>query len=136
MNPAIRGSYASSMGETASEYSLNSLTQLVRAFAEARDWGQFHSPRNLVLALVGEVGELASEFQWLSDDMISSKIDDKEFIRSVGAELADVFSYLLRLSDVLGIELADELRKKMAINEVRYPADRSRGSSDKYTSYE
>ena len=114
------------MGETASEYSLNSLTQLVRAFAEARDWGQFHSPRNLVLALVGEVGELASEFQWLSDDMISSKIDDKEFIRSVGAELADV----------LGIDLADELRKKMAINEVRYPTDRSRGSSDKYTSYE
>jgi dCTP diphosphatase len=115
---------------------LKELQTLVGEFARERDWGQFHLPRNLVLALVGEVGELASEFQWLSDDMIAAKLEDGNFVGSIGAELADVLSYLLRLSDVLGIDLADELRKKIAVNEVRYPADKSRGSSDKYTSYE
>jgi dCTP diphosphatase len=112
------------------------LTIEFRQFVDSRDWGQFHSPRNLVLALVGEVGELAAEFQWTDDVEVPRMLVDDGFRKSVGSELADVFGYLLRLADVLQIDLADELRKKIAINEVRYPADKSRGSSDKYTSYE
>jgi dCTP diphosphatase len=112
------------------------LTIEFRQFVDSRDWGQFHSPRNLVLALVGEVGELAAEFQWTDDVEVPGMLADDGFRKSVGSELADVFGYLLRLADVLQIDLADELRKKIAINEVRYPADKSRGSSDKYTSYE
>jgi NTP pyrophosphatase (non-canonical NTP hydrolase) len=112
------------------------LTIEFRQFVDSRDWGQFHSPRNLVLALVGEVGELAAEFQWTDDVEVPGMLVDDGFRKSVGSELADVFGYLLRLADVLQIDLADELRKKIAINEVRYPADKSRGSSDKYTSYE
>ena len=108
----------------------------LREFAVARDWEQFHSVRNLILALVGEVGELAAEFQWISDDDIANALQDSSKRESVGSEIADVFIYLLRLSDITGIDLAEELKKKLAINEERYPADRAKGSAAKYTAYE
>jgi dCTP diphosphatase len=118
------------------ESSVAELTTLVRSFAESRDWQQFHTARNLVLALVGETGELAAEFQWISDDNIVIALQDTDKREAVGSELADVFIYLLRLSDVIGIDLAEELKKKIAINEERYPADRAKGSAAKYTAYE
>jgi dCTP diphosphatase len=108
----------------------------VRAFADNRDWQQFHTARNLVLALVGETGELAAEFQWISDDNIVSVLQDADKREAVGSELADVFIYLLRLADVTGIDLAVELKKKIAINEKRYPVDKAKGSAAKYTAYE
>ena len=108
----------------------------LREFAVARDWGQFHSVRNLILALVGEVGELAAEFQWISDDDIAKALQVSDKRASVGSEIADVFIYLLRLSDITGIDLAEELTKKLAINEERYPPDKARGSAAKYTAYE
>ena len=108
----------------------------LREFAVARDWEQFHSVRNLILALVGEVGELAAEFQWISDEDIANALQDSSKRESVGSEIADVFIYLLRLSDITGIDLAEELKKKLAINEERYPADRAKGSAAKYTAYE
>ncbi len=108
----------------------------LREFAVARDWQQFHSVRNLVLALVGEVGELAAEFQWISDDDIARALQDSDKRESVGSEFADVFIYLLRLSDITGIDLAEELKKKLAVNEERYPADKAKGSAAKYTAYE
>ena len=108
----------------------------LREFAVARDWEQFHSVRNLILALVGEVGELAAEFQWISDDDIAKALQDSDKRESVGSEIADVFIYLLRLSDITGIDLAEELKKKLAINEERYPADKAKGSAAKYTAYE
>ena len=108
----------------------------LREFAVARDWEQFHSVRNLILALVGEVGELAAEFQWISDDDIAKALQDSDKRESVGSEIADVFIYLLRLSDITGIDLVEELKKKLAINEERYPADRAKGSAAKYTAYE
>lgn len=108
----------------------------LREFAVARDWQQFHSVRNLVLALVGEVGELAAEFQWISDDDIARALQDGDKRESVGSEFADVFIYLLRLSDITGIDLAEELKKKLAVNEERYPADKAKGSAAKYTAYE
>lgn len=108
----------------------------LREFAVARDWEQFHSVRNLILALVGEVGELAAEFQWIGDDDIAKALQDSDKRESVGSEIADVFIYLLRLSDITGIDLAEELKKKLAINEERYPADKAKGSAAKYTAYE
>jgi len=108
----------------------------LREFAVARDWEQFHSVRNLILALVGEVGELAAEFQWISDEDIANSLQDSNKRESVASEIADVFIYLLRLSDITGIDLAEELKKKLAINEERYPADKAKGSAAKYTAYE
>ena len=108
----------------------------LREFAVARDWEQFHSVRNLILALVGEVGELAAEFQWISDDDIAKALQDSDKRESVGSEIADVFIYLLRLSDITGIDLVEELKKKLVINEERYPADKAKGSAAKYNAYE
>ncbi len=108
----------------------------IREFAVARDWEQFHSVRNLILAIVGEVGELAAEIQWISDDDIAKALQDSDKRVSVGSEIADVFIYLLRLSDITGIDLAEELKKKLAVNEERYPADKAKGSAAKYTAYE
>ena len=115
---------------------IEALKLQLRVFAVARDWEQFHSVRNLVLALVGEVGELAAEFQWISDDDIVNALQDSGKRESVGSEIADVFTYLLRLADITGIDLAEELTKKLAINEERYPPDKARGSAAKYTAYE
>ncbi len=124
------------MSTTPSESSVTELTTLVRAFADNRDWQQFHTARNLVLALLVETGELAAEFQWISDDNIVSALQDADKREAVGSELADVFIYLLRLADVTGINLAEELEKKIMINEERYPVDKARGSAAKYTKYE
>ena len=115
---------------------MHQLTELVRQFAEVRDWEQFHSPRNLLLALVGEVGELAAEFQWVSDQDVQSHFSTNQTKRALSAELADVLIYLLRLSDVVGIELDVALRDKIKENESRYPIERARSSSAKYTAYE
>ena len=124
------------MSTTPSESSVTELTTLVRTFADNRDWQQFHTARNLVLALVGETGELAAEFQWISDDNIVSALQDADKREAVGSELADVFIYLLRLADVIGINLVEELGKKIMVNEERYPVDKARGSAAKYTKYE
>ena len=124
------------MSKSLSESSIAELTRIVRAFADSRDWQQFHTVRNLVLALVGETGELAAEFQWIGDDEVGNALQDLTKREAVSSELADVFIYLLRLADVTGIELAEELKKKIAINEERYPADRAKGAAAKYTAYE
>jgi len=116
--------------------SIDHLTALVRDFAERREWGQFHTPRNLILALVGEVGELAAEVQWSPDDVSVEQLKDAEKRDAVAAEMADVLNYLLRLSEVLHIDLVAALEAKLALNETRYPVDKARGSSDKYTKYE
>ena len=115
---------------------ITELQSQLGVFAQERDWEQFHSVRNLILALVGEVGELAAEFQWISDDDIVNALQDSGKRVSVGSEIADVFIYLLRLADITGIDLAEELTKKLAINEERYPPDKARGSAAKYTAYE
>ena len=113
---------------------LDDLQQLLRDFAEARDWEQFHTPKNLVMALGGEVGELTEIFQWLtaeeSQKVASAGSSKADHLRE---ELADVFGYLLRLADVLQVDLAGALRAKVSINNAKYPADESRGSAAKYT---
>ena len=96
-------------------------------FAEDRDWNQFHSPKNLVMALTSEVGELNDLFQWLTEDQSNNV--DKDEIRQ---EIADIFIYLLRLSDKLDIDLEEALQEKIEINANKYPVDLAKGNAIKY----
>lgn len=102
----------------------------VTTFAADRDWQQFHTPKNLAMALAGEAGELLAEFQWLTPAESQLKPGDPRY-SAVEAEMADVFIYLLRLSEVLGIDLVEAAERKMIINTDRYPVELSRGRSDR-----
>ena len=101
---------------------VNALEAALQRFADARDWNGFHTPRNLVLALTGEVGELAELFQWLTDEQAARIAQDPATARAVRDELADVLMYLVRLSTVLGVDLDAAVRDKIAANAVKYPA--------------
>jgi NTP pyrophosphatase (non-canonical NTP hydrolase) len=110
--------------------SLEDLRDRVRAFAVERDWQQFHTPKNLAMALAGEVGELLAELQWLTPEE-SGAVMETPLGERVRAELGDVMIYLVRLADVLGIDLTEAARDKLADSALRYPAERVRGSADK-----
>jgi dCTP diphosphatase len=114
---------------------IGDLTAEVRAFADARDWGQFHTVRNLVLALSGEVGELASEIQWVHDEVVEQTLKQPNKFAAVEAEIADVAIYVLRLADVLDIDLNEAVRRKLRLNEERYPVAEARGNARKYTEF-
>ena len=109
------------------------LQDRLRAFAEERDWKKFHTPKNLVMALAGEVGELAEVFQWLSAEEAASVAEDEALRSRAGEEMADVLAYLLLLADALHLDLSEALVRKMRTNEERYPVHLSRGSARKYT---
>jgi dCTP diphosphatase len=115
---------------------LQMLALRVRRFADERDWQQFHTPKNLVMALAGEVGELAEIFQWLTPQESSELMADPSKAEGVRDELADVLYYVVRTADVLGVDLEQALVDKLSKNAVRYPIDRSRGSARKYTELE
>jgi len=110
---------------------LQSLTQALRDFAKARDWEQFHSPKNLATALTVETAELLEHFQWLTEAQSRDLPAAKQ--AEVAAEAADVLLYLLQLCDKLGIDLVQAARQKLALNAEKYPVDRARGSSKKYS---
>lgn len=109
---------------------LNNLTLAMRRFAQERDWEQFHTPKNLAMALSGEVGEVIEHFQWLTPEQ--SRALDEGARQAVSLELADVLLYLVRLSDMLGIDLIDAAEHKMEINAQRYPVEKARGRADKH----
>lgn len=111
--------------------SLEYVTGQLSLFRAERDWGQFHTPKNLALSLAIEVGELLEHFQWVSDEQIPEYVGKHK--DAVAEELADVMLYAIQLADVLGISLADALREKLALNAARYPAHAARGSSAKHT---
>ena len=111
--------------------SLIRLRDTLRAFAAERDWDQFHSPKNLATALAVEAAELLEPFQWLTDEQ--SRDLPAETRAAVEQELADVLLYLVRLADRLGVDLEQAAADKIARNAEKYPADKSRGSSRKYT---
>jgi NTP pyrophosphatase (non-canonical NTP hydrolase) len=113
---------------------LHLLQRRLAEFAAARDWQQFHSPKNLAMALSVEAAELLEEFQWLTEEQ-STTLDDARRER-VRLELADVFIYLLRIADVLGVDLMKAADDKIALNERKYPAERVRGDARKYTDYD
>jgi NTP pyrophosphatase (non-canonical NTP hydrolase) len=108
---------------------LEPLAERQREFARARDWEQFHTPKNLAMALAGEAGELLAEFQWLTPD--ESADLDPEALARVRSELADVTLYLVRLADVLGVDLVAAANAKLDEGEQRYDADLYRGSARK-----
>lgn len=101
-------------------------------FASVRNWDQFHSPKNLVMALSGEVGELSEIFQWLTEDASRSAATNPETAHAVRDELADVLLYLVRLSSVLGVDLNDAVTQKLLKNATNYPVERAYGSNQKY----
>lgn len=113
---------------------IESLTAQLREFAKEREWEQFHTPKNLAMALSGEAGELLSEFQWLRDDEIPGWLRNPANRTAVEHEIADVFGYLLRLADVLGTDLEKALRAKIRVNGKKYPVELARGNATKYTS--
>lgn len=112
---------------------LDDLQRRLREFARVREWEQFHSPKNLAMALIVEAAELVEHFQWLTQEQ--SRTLPPEKMAEVEQELADVFIYLLRISDMLGVDLMHAAEKKILVNERKYPADKVRASSKKYTEY-
>ncbi|KAF9669488.1 hypothetical protein SADUNF_Sadunf14G0112700 [Salix dunnii] len=113
---------------------LEDLTKRLAEFARERDWDQFHSPRNLLLAMVGEVGELSEIFQWKGEvprGLPNWKEEEKQHL---GEELSDVLLYLVRLSDICGVDLGKAAMRKLKMNAIKYPVNAgSRGSSEKCT---
>jgi NTP pyrophosphatase (non-canonical NTP hydrolase) len=107
------------------------LAEALRAFAAERDWEQFHTPKNLAAALAVEAGEVLEHFQWLTEEQSAALPPDKK--AEVAAELADVLLYLVRLADRAGIDLERAAWDKIALNAVKYPVDKARGSARKYT---
>ena len=110
---------------------LEELRDLLRKFAAARDWDQFHSPKNLAMALSAESAELLEVFQWLTEEQ--SRRLTPEAQAAASEEIADVLLYLVRLGDKLGIDPVAAARAKLAANETRYPVDKARGNAKKYT---
>jgi dCTP diphosphatase len=101
------------------------LSQRLREFAQARDWEQFHSPKNLAMALIVEAAELVEHFQWMKEDQTYTLSDVQR--DEVALEMADIFIYLLRIAERLNIDLAEATNKKIAINDQRYPVEKSKG---------
>lgn len=111
--------------------SLASLTERVRAFAEEREWQPYHTPKNLAMALAGEVGELLAELQWLTPEQSATVMDDPEAGARIRAEMGDVMIYLTRLADVLGVDLVEAALSKLEDSARRYPVETARGSAAK-----
>jgi dCTP diphosphatase len=109
------------------------LRDKLRAFAEARDWDQFHSPKNLSMALMVEVAELMEHFQWLTEAQSFDLAAENK--NAVSEELTDILLYLVRLSDKLGVDLLEAALHKLEKNAVKYPAEQVRGSAKKYSEY-
>ena len=107
---------------------LNSQTNL---FSDERDWSQFHNPKNLSMALIVEAAELVEHFQWMQADESDLLTNEKRV--QVGDELADILIYTVRLADRLNIDLEKAAQEKMRKNKIKYPIEKSRGRSEKYT---
>ncbi len=114
--------------------SLERLDQRLLQFARQRDWEQFHSPKNLAMALAGEAGELLEHFQWLTEEQSENLSPEKK--EAVALELADILIYLVRLGQRLEIDLLDAANRKIAINERRYPAEKVRGDARRAEEYD
>ncbi|MEJ2310547.1 MAG: nucleotide pyrophosphohydrolase [Gammaproteobacteria bacterium] len=113
--------------------SLDHLNLRLKQFAQERDWEQFHSPKNISMALIAEAAELVEHFQWLSEEQSYRLDGDKR--EAVAMEMADILIFLIRCAERLDIDLVDAAWKKIAINEARYPAERVRGDARRASEY-
>lgn len=112
---------------------LKQIQKFQRQFVKARDWEKFHHPKNLVMALAGETGELVELFQWLSEAESYEIMSSRQRAEAVRHELADIFYYLCRICDLLEVDLEKAFWEKLALNKKRYPVRLARGSRTKYT---
>lgn len=111
---------------------IEEITDRLSRFAEERDWEQFHSPKNLSMAIAAEAGELLEIFQWLTEKQsIEIGNDDKE-MALIRQEIADIFIYLIRLADKLDVDIEQAIKEKIELNELKYPKDIAKGSAAKY----
>ena len=114
--------------------SLDELSRRLVAFARARDWEQFHSPKNLAMALIAECAELVEHFQWLTEEQSYRLPPDRK--AEVALELADILIYLVRCAERLDIDLLDAAQRKIALNEARYPVERVKGDARRASEYD
>ena len=110
--------------------SIADLTSRIRAFVAARDWEQFHNPKDMAVAIAAEAGELMQHFVWQQPDQIETRAAEKR--DEIASEIADVGILLFEMADLLGLKLGEVMEAKIARNEVRYPAEKSRGNNLKY----
>jgi NTP pyrophosphatase (non-canonical NTP hydrolase) len=115
------------------EHPLQALREALRRFAAERDWEPYHTPKNLAMALSVEAGELLEHFQWLTAEESGQLTDEQK--AQVSQEMADVFLYLMRRSDRLGVDLVASASEKLAINAKKYPVALAKGSAKKYTEF-
>ena len=113
--------------------SLDNLKIRLREFAKQRNWDQFHSPKNLSMALIAEAAELVEHFQWLTQEESAGLSGEK--LKEVEQELADILIYLVRISDKLGVDLVKAAEEKIDVNAEKYPSAQVRGSAKKYDEY-
>ncbi|WP_293646705.1 nucleotide pyrophosphohydrolase [Thiolapillus sp.] len=113
--------------------SIQELNERLLRFARERDWEQFHSPKNLSMALAGEAGELLEHFQWITEEQSQNLDEDRK--EAVALEMADIFIYLVRLAERLDINLLDAAWQKIAINEKRYPVEQVKGDARRAEEY-
>ena len=113
---------------------LQNIKTRLRLFSDKRDWHQFHSAKNLSMALSVEASEIVEHFQWLTEEQSDNL--PQSTLQKVETELADTFLYLLQLADRLGVDLLDAAERKMDGNEAKYPVEKSRGNAKKYSELE
>lgn len=121
------------MAEQPTHYDLAQLKADINTFVNERDWDQFHAPKSLATALAVEAAELLEPFTWLNTGTAEELGPDK--LKAVSHEMADVLIYLVRLADKLDVDLAEAAQEKLEINRNKYPADKVRGDSRKYSDY-
>lgn len=114
------------------EDSIASLQARIKAFSEDRDWDQFHTPKNLIMAATAEMGELAEVLQWKNDQEAAEFLTSAQGKERISEEIADVAIYLIRLCQKLNLNFIDIVGKKIMENDLKYPIDKSKGSAKKY----
>ena len=117
-----------------SQDSLTELNTRLKRFAQTRNWEQFHNPKNLSMAMIAECAELVEHFQWLTPEQSMQLAPDK--LDEVSLELADILIYLIRCAERLDIDLIEAARRKIEINEARYPADKVYGDARRASEYD
>ena len=127
------GSFAAMKPMTDATTTVGEIRERVLAFARERDWEQFHSPKNLSMALAAETGELMEHFLWTESKASADTLNDPKKRAKIEDELADVVIYALEFANIGSIDLAQAIEAKLAQNAAKYPVEKAKGRSDKYT---